>query len=217
MIELYSTEMRDVKSRTGTLRAERAAATRRRILAAARTRFGNPGYGATTLTDIAAAAGVAVQTVYAVFGSKAGILRVLRDQVVEDPDATLAYGAALAAEDPAATLRWFARSIRLRWEAGHDIVNANTKAAAADPAIRAELQSAVDARRRGIKRLAEHLGNLTHVDADRADALLDALTMTETYEQLVAVHRWSPDEYESWLGDALVALILDREGPRPAD
>ncbi|HEY6013057.1 MAG TPA: helix-turn-helix domain-containing protein, partial [Candidatus Limnocylindrales bacterium] len=91
--------MRDVKSPAGSLRAERAAVTRRRILEAARRRFADAGYGATTLREIAVAAGVAVQTVYAVFGSKASILRALRESVVDDPAAAEAYGAAIASTD----------------------------------------------------------------------------------------------------------------------
>lgn len=203
--------MRDVKSRAGTLRAERAAATRERIVSAARQRFADHGYATTTLRQIAEDAGVAVQTVYAVFGSKAAILRVLRDSVVEDAEASAVYQQALRSGEPDVALRSFAHSIRLRWEAGHDIVNAATKAAAADPGIRAEIETAIAARRRGLRRLAQHLAGLTSGDADRVEALLDALTMTETYEQLVSAHGWTPDAYEAWLADALVALILDRQ------
>ncbi len=56
-----------------------AEVTRRRIVAAARVLFARDGYGATTLRGIATEAGVAVQTVYAVYGSKAGTLAALLD------------------------------------------------------------------------------------------------------------------------------------------
>jgi AcrR family transcriptional regulator len=56
------------------VRRERARATRERILAAAYELFGARGYQATTMPDIAAAAGVAVQTVYFVFHTKAILL-----------------------------------------------------------------------------------------------------------------------------------------------
>jgi AcrR family transcriptional regulator len=56
------------------VRRERARATRERILAVAYQLFATRGYQATTMPDIAAAAGVAVQTVYFVFHTKAILL-----------------------------------------------------------------------------------------------------------------------------------------------
>jgi AcrR family transcriptional regulator len=209
---LYSIEMRDVKSPAGSLRAEQAAVTTRRILEAARRRFGEAGYAATTLREVATEARVAVQTVYAVFGSKANILRALRESVVTDPAASEAYGAALKAPDLDGALRSFARSIRLRWEAGHDIVMMDSNAAAADPDIRAEVTAANAMRGRGIARLARRLADLDRgLDPRRVEALLDALTLTSVYERLVAHHDWSSDEYEEWLADALGRDIRDSE------
>ena len=56
------------------VRRERARATRERILTVAYQLFATRGYLATTMPDIAAAAGVAVQTVYFVFHTKAVLL-----------------------------------------------------------------------------------------------------------------------------------------------
>lgn len=211
--------MRDVKSPAGSLRAEQAAVTTRRILDAARKGFVEVGYAATTLREIASDAGVAVQTVYAVFGSKANILRALRESVVTDPAASEAYAAAVAATDLDAALTLFARSIRLRWEAGHDIVMINSSAAAADPAIRAEVAAANAMRNGGIARLARRLGELERgLDLRRVEALLDALTLTSLYEQLVSSHGWSPDDYETWLAGALrsgIRASVDRSRARP--
>jgi AcrR family transcriptional regulator len=207
---LYSIDMRDVKSPAGSLRAEQAAVTTRRILDAARRRFRDAGYAATTLREIASEAGVAVQTVYAVFGSKANILRALRESVVTDPAASEAYAAALAATDLDEALASFARSIRLRWEAGHDIVMIHASAAAADPDIRAEVAAADAMRSRGIARLAQRLAELERaLDPYHVHAVLDALTLTAVYEQLVANHGWSTDEYESWLVGVLRSEIRD--------
>jgi AcrR family transcriptional regulator len=202
--------MRSVKSPAGSLRAEQAAVTTRRILDAARRRFGDAGFAATTLREIASEAGVAVQTVYAVFGSKANILRALRESVVTDEAASEAYAATLAATDLDEALGSFARSIRLRWEAGHDIVRIHASAASADPAIRAEVTAADAMRSDGIARLAQRLGELEGgLDPRRVEALLDALTMTAVYERLVAHHGWPADDYESWLADALRRDIRD--------
>ena len=211
--------MREVKSPVGSLRAARAADTRHRIEEAARRCFADRGYAATTLREVAAEAGVAVQTVYATFGSKAAILRSLRLRVVGDTDADDAWGAALDASTVSAAVEAFARSIRLRWEHGADIVAANTDAARSDPAIRAEVDVAVRVRRTGIALLAAVLVRLDPrlEPADRITAILEALTVTDSYAVLAGAHRWSADDYESWLarsiGDALEATARRSDGP----
>lgn len=61
------------------VRDEQAARTRARILDAASQLFHERGYGRTTMKGIADAAGVARDTVHAVFGSKARVLTALID------------------------------------------------------------------------------------------------------------------------------------------
>jgi len=58
-----------------TRRQEQAAETRQRIIQAAHDQFVGMGYGSTTIADIARAAGVAVETVYAAFRNKHTLLR----------------------------------------------------------------------------------------------------------------------------------------------
>ncbi len=58
-----------------TRRQEQAAETRQRIIQAAHDLFVGMGYGSTTIADIARAAGVAVETVYAAFRNKHTLLR----------------------------------------------------------------------------------------------------------------------------------------------
>ncbi len=204
----------DVKSpfpeRKLTLRAERAEVTRRRIADAARRLFASSGYGATTMRGIAAEAGVAVQTVYAVYGSKAGILRTLRDAAVAQPEAAAAYAAALEAVSAAGSLDLFVRSIRLRWELAGDIVTILGAAALTDPAISDEIDAALRARRRGVTAFAEVLVErfLLAVEPARAAAILLALTMPEVHSELVGVHGWSSDAYEAWLVAAIRRELL---------
>lgn len=63
-------------------RQEQARQTRRAILDAAAALFVEPGYAATPLTAIAAEGGVAIQTVYKVFGGKQALLSALVDVTV---------------------------------------------------------------------------------------------------------------------------------------
>jgi AcrR family transcriptional regulator len=66
-----------------TKRAEQAAETRNRILAAARELVAERGYNGATLEDVAERAAVTRKTVHERFGTKARLLRAVVDDVVE--------------------------------------------------------------------------------------------------------------------------------------
>lgn len=193
-----------------TLREERAQVTRRRIADAAETLFANDGYGATTLRAIASRAGVAVQTVYAVYGSKAGILEALRERVVRDPQAEAQFSAALSEPRARPRIALFARSIRTRWEHGATILMIHRDAALTDPNVRAGVERVLLRRRAGLRDLASALAPdlVAGLEPTRAVAILDALTMPELWAGLVDVHGWTPDEYESWLVGFLRQQLL---------
>jgi len=198
--------MPDVKGpQTRSLREERAAVTRARITDAARRLFRTRGYGATTLTDVAGEADVAVQTIYAVYRSKSGILRALRESVLRQPEAEAMFDQAL--REPGADLKLdlFARSIRRRWEYGADVVAIHRDAANVDRAVRAEVDTILTIRRAGIGRLARSFDDVqvANIDVKRATAILVALTLPEVYLELIDVQGWTPDEFETWLGRSL--------------
>jgi len=199
-------------ARRPTLREERAAVTRRRILDAARHRFFEDGYAATTLRAVAAEAGVAVQTLYAVFGSKAAILADLRALVVNLPEADTEWRAAMSEPTPERRLARFAHSIRNRWALAGDIVRVDQDAVRVDPSLRAGI-AAADARRHGgiaafVRGIEADLG--TRIDVERSIGVVNALTLYAAYEELVNVQGWTPDGYEGWLGESLIAGVLGR-------
>src|SRR4029077_8356797 len=86
LIECYSIDMTDpVKSGQGR-RELKARATRLRVLGAAERLFVRDGYAAASISAIANEADVAVQTVYAVFGTKRAILAELLDLRIAGDD-----------------------------------------------------------------------------------------------------------------------------------
>ncbi|WP_345388906.1 helix-turn-helix domain-containing protein [Nonomuraea salmonea] len=99
--------MSDVK-RAGK-RAQKARETRARILRAAGELFVQDGYGATNLQDVATRAGVAVQTIYFVFGNKRTLLKELVDVTIAGDD------------EPVATMDrpWFKEALAAPTAAGH--------------------------------------------------------------------------------------------------
>ena len=67
-------------------RKERAAQTRRRMIAAACAVFSERGFAATTMDAVAAEAGVAVQTLYFTFHTKAELLQAAYEHAVTGPE-----------------------------------------------------------------------------------------------------------------------------------
>src|SRR6266851_3955151 len=89
-----------------TLRREHAVGTHRRILDAARRLFVARGYASVTMRDVASEAGVAVQTVHAVFGTKLGLAQGIVETALEDldPEVLAMMGQADLAQDLTVTL-----------------------------------------------------------------------------------------------------------------
>src|SRR5919199_3732678 len=86
--------MTDVKGSERTysspLRAQQAATTRQAVLDAARELFIAQGYGATTIDQIAARAGVSKPTVFAAVGNKQTLLSTVRDVAMAGDDQRVA-------------------------------------------------------------------------------------------------------------------------------
>jgi AcrR family transcriptional regulator len=193
------------------LREERALETRRRIRTSAWDLFAQRGFSGTTIGQIAADAGVSPQTVYAVFGSKGGIVSAMLEQL--EQEAGLAeHIVQIAAEDePARQLRLFVSSNRRLFEVGAPLLRA-FMAARHDPDV-----AAVGARGdRGRLEGATHLtrgfasaGALRPgLEPDDAAERLWLLTSLEQYLLATDQLGWSPDRYEQWLGDLLEAELL---------
>ena len=98
-------------------RQEGARATRRAILVAARKLFLQQGYAATTMPDIARAAEVALDTVYAAVGKKPALFRLLVETAISGEDEVVTpeerdYVQAIRAEPDAANkLRIYAATL----------------------------------------------------------------------------------------------------------
>ncbi|NUR88820.1 MAG: helix-turn-helix transcriptional regulator, partial [Nonomuraea sp.] len=133
-------------------RAAKARETRRRILAATLELFARDGYGATNLQDVAAAAGVAVQTIYFVFGNKRALLKELVDVTIagdDEPVATMDrpwFVAALAAGTAPELLRAHVAGTSAVLERVAPIGKVLEGAVASDPEVAALWTGQVDPR-----------------------------------------------------------------------
>jgi AcrR family transcriptional regulator len=206
-----------VKTYSSPLREQQARRTRERILQAARDTFRDRGYGATTLADIARAAGVAEPTVRAVFKTKPTLVEHLLRLAIRGSDDELelqqreAFQQMLASANAETLLTRLADLAEAVHRRSWDVMEIVRGAASSDPAI-AELH---DQRRRArhtnqttvAKRLQE-LGALP--DGTSVEAAADLLwlyTSPETYRMLVIERRWSAKRYRAWFRSAIAGIL----------
>lgn len=204
-------------------RHQRARATRRAVLDAARLLFAGDGYGATTIQAIAGEAGVAVQTVYAAFGNKRSILAELLDVSIAGDDEQVAVNSREwmrpVFEAPTADerLRAYASAVSRIMAGAGDVFAAVTAAAATDPDV-VELAATTEQRRRtgaaSVIESVQSVGRLRPgLDPERAVDVLWLLNSPVVYRHLVRQAGWSPDDYGAWLGDAMVRELLGEARP----
>jgi AcrR family transcriptional regulator len=208
-----------------TRRQEQARQTRRAILDAAGTLFVDPGYAATPLTAVAAEAGVAIQTVYAVFGSKRQLLSELIDVSVAGDDEPVALpdrpfvADIRALADPRAKLTRFARHLTETHARQADVMIALTGAATADPDAAEIWRKNVEERRQGMAVFAADLAATGRLrpdqDVDRVADILWLAMDVRNYDWLVRQRDWSLEQYQRWYVDTVAAAILDISHERP--
>jgi AcrR family transcriptional regulator len=189
-------------------RAGRAAATRDRVLDAAAPLFVHQGYLETTMAGVARSAGVAVQTLYLSFGSKAAVLEALlaRDRPiggsVPAPTAEADGRQALAAHVAATTAEVARR---------HPLA-AVLRAAAADPEpaalLAAERAAALAEHAAAVDVLADRPGFTHEVSLQRATDSMAALLAPETYALLVTRQGWTVPDWADWATRHLTAELF---------
>ena len=200
------------------VRREQAARTRQRILDAAGDLFAQHGYGTTSVRQIAEAAQVAPDTVYATFGSKARLLTALVDirlapggqaSILDRPETQ-----ALRQEpDPRRLLRLFARDYAAISERVRPVSEVLRTAKAVEPemaAVREEMEGHRFQYMRAIVRwLAERAG--LRVPEGRAAQIVWALASPDVARMLCDVQGWTTGEYAAWLEETLAATLLTDE------
>jgi len=199
---------------TSLIRERQAHETRRRIVEATRQLLAKEGYAGMTVEAVARRAEVSVQTVYAVFGSKTGILAELLNQTTFGADYEETVRQTLEEKDAERRLRGaarIARQIHDAQRAGFELLR-GAGVVAPELArleqqrerIRYEREEAMILSLRKAKRLRPGLSYRTARD------ILWTLTGSEVYRMLVRERGWSSARYQEWLADTLVhSLLID--------
>ena len=193
-------------------RRAQADATRAAIAAAARRLFTERGWAGTTVREVARAAEVAEPTVYAVYGSKAGLAYALVNAVESAADAgRQAAELANASGDPAGQLAAMIGFDRRLYEHGGDVLAVLRDAGRSQ----AELAAAYDAGRthadqlrRSVLAAWPHGALRAGLDQGEAADVYAALCNIDVYRVLTEERGWSPDRVERWLYQTLCQLLL---------
>ncbi|MGC1871459.1 MAG: TetR/AcrR family transcriptional regulator [Acidobacteriaceae bacterium] len=193
-------------------RQRQATETRRRIVEATRQLLETEGYAGMTIEAVARQAEVSVQTVYAVFGSKTGIIAELLNEATFGADYEDTVQRTLEERDPETRLRGAARIARQIHDAhrtGFDLLRG---AGVVAPELarleqerermRYERQEQMIVSLRDAKRLRAELSYRTARD------IFWTLTGSDLYRMLVRERGWSSRKYQDWLADTLVRSLL---------
>jgi AcrR family transcriptional regulator len=199
-------------------RREQAAGTRELILIEAQRLFERDGYAATSVAAIAAAAGVALKTVYLSFGNKPELLRAVWHRALRGDRDDLPVGQqdwfreVLEERDPKRRLLLTAHNSRLVKERAGAIMEVIRAAAPGDAEIGelwSRIQSDFHANQRTIVESLARDGALPRgLDTDTAADTLWALNHPALYQLLTTERGWAPDRYEQWLGELLSSRLL---------
>jgi AcrR family transcriptional regulator len=201
------------------LRAQQADATRRAVLTAAHDLFVAQGYGATTVDQIAARAGVSKPTVFTAVGNKQTVLSAVRDVAMAGDDEKLAMVQRPLAEqirqepDPYRAVELLA-GLFTGVGGRYARIDAVLRGAAdsGEPGLRELWETSEQQRLTGARIWATALaakGSFRDgVDLDTATDLLWLAMAPDQYHRLVHDRGWSDERFQHWLVDSLTALLL---------
>lgn len=199
------------------LRKAQAAETRRRILEAATTVFGESGYSGASLARIAAEAGVSLETVKQ-SGQKAALLLASFDHAFsgsegEGPLRDREVGETAGAARPEEVVGIVVDFVI----AGNARIAALwprlLEAAAGDPEVAERLRALQASRREDMLSAVRLFRTKGLCHSRRPDAELAAtlsfLISPESHAQLVDEAGWTPPAYRAWLVRAIERLVLE--------
>src|SRR6266496_2747645 len=208
------------------LREETAELTRARIRESAARLFVEQGFVATTVKQVAAAAGVAERTVYAAFPSKADLFNeVLGVATVGDdrpvPVAERAeFRAAFGERDGHRALQLIVDYGTALLERAGPLIITSIESAGADPDMRriADEGAHATAVNLGafVRALADHGALRPGLDAQQAADVLLVLSSPHVHHLLRRDRGWSVERYRDWLLDTLTSTLLPDAGGRSA-
>lgn len=205
-------------------RAAQAEQTRRDIVTAAGVLFRQRGY-AVPLADIASEAGVVVETIYRIFGTKASLFRAAVEallaggagraevRVEERP----AIRAILEEPDPRRQVGGYAATQPGIHRRAGPLLRALRDARGSDPELRRlwdEMEAwRLDGQGRFVRMLADRGVLRPGLTVDAGIDIAWTLCSLAVYDSFVLDRGWEDERYQAWLTDALARELLASDAP----
>ena len=200
-------------------RAAQAAQTRRDIVTAAGLLFRERGYGV-PLADIASEAGVVVETVYRIFGSKAALFGATVEALLaggaKRAEVPIGERPAIRAihdeQDPRRQIAVYAATQPGIHRRAGPLLRALRDARGSDPELGRlwdEMEAwRFDGQGRFVKVLADRGALRPGLMVDIGIDIAWTLCSLAVYDLLVLARGWSDDRYRTWLTDTLIRELL---------
>ena len=218
---LVSDEVKTRRRYESALRREQSSLTRGRIVEAATRLFTSDGYAAVGVGRIAAEAGVAVDTLYALVGRKPALLREVVEVAIsggsgpvaaDDRDYVRRVRAAPTAEDK---LRIYSEGIAEMSPRTGPVFAALREAGRLDADCAALDREIADRRAANMLRFAADLRSTGRLRADLSDEFVaDVIWATAGpphYRELAVGRGWTAVEFGRYLAETWSRLFLARE------
>jgi AcrR family transcriptional regulator len=206
------------------VRQEGARRTRQAIITAAAELFVTHGYAATSLTDVAQAAGVARPTVIAAFGSKPALLKQVLDHALAGDDEPVPvrdrpwFQPVWNAPTQAGVLDAYAAVCLLIADRAGPIFEAVRRAADATPEVSEVWDTLLSNRRRGARMVIDHVRSLgplhPGLDLEQATDILWFFNDPAHHTALVSGRGWSEDAFLHWLSGMIRSSLLPAEAAK---
>jgi len=199
-------------------RKEQARQTRLQITEAAHRLFIERGYAGATIYGIAQEAGVAPETVYAIFGSKRKILAYLVDIFLGGDDQPIRIldrpepQAVMQDTDQRRQLAMFAQGITEILARATPVLEIMRGAAKTEPEIASLVHNLHTERLENMTTFVHSLaanGALQNgLDEAYAGEIVWTITSPEVFQLLTAFRGWTKEKYLHWLAETLTRLLL---------
>jgi AcrR family transcriptional regulator len=200
------------------LRQETARHTRARIRDAAAALFVTQGYAATTIRQVAGAAGVAERTVYAAFASKADLFGEVVGVTLAGDDLPVPiaerpeFRQALAERDPRRSLELLVDYTTALLERAGPLIMVGVRSSGADADMRRFDEQGAQATAANAAAMVQVLsGNHAlrlDLDPKQAADVLFVLGSPHVHHLLRQFCGWSAQQYRDWLLDTLTHALL---------
>lgn len=213
MPKTQTTKERKTRAYHSPRRQEQATVTKARIVAAALRQLQEKGYADMTLESIAREAGVAPQTVYAVCGSKKGVLAAILENSVESnkydkyrdliPQLT-------SGEERVKAMGHFHSLILENSALGFQIMRGLDVVAPELGELETDREMMLYEKSLGqIRQMAEDGLLRPDLDVETAADVYWALAAPGVHRRLTRLRGWSNERYAAWLGDMLRLMLLN--------